>query len=158
MNSRTRSRFLASLTRGCLASAVLVACSASQTTSDAFDSNAEDAGAQVPGRDAIAETAPSLDGAVSDAATSCKLPGKYGSKECTACVAAKCCAQVAACEADPQGKLLQACVLHCLASDPDAGGCYNGCLATYPTAQPLWNAVEGCYFGTPPEGCLIECT
>jgi hypothetical protein len=92
-----------------------------------------------------------------DAAPSCTLPGIYGSKACMRCIGTNCCDRVTACESDAPCKQLQKCSLDCLPK-PDASGCYRSCLAATPGAVPLWDPVEKCWFGTPPAGCLVECT
>lgn len=95
--------------------------------------------------------------AAAEAAASCQLAGSYGSKECNACMGKACCAETAACYGDPECKLLDQCLRDCLLG-ADAGGCYKGCRATHPSASPLWDPVEKCWFSDPPKGCLIECT
>jgi len=92
-----------------------------------------------------------------DVAPSCSLPGVYGSKACMRCVAAACCAQVTACESDPTCKAMQRCTLDCLPKN-DGGGCYQTCQSTHAGGLPLWQPVYDCWYGPPPEGCLVDCT
>ena len=134
---------------------VAAACGTASTASIAPTAISDGGGAA----DAQSEPAEaSVDAGADDGAPgACDLPGVYGSKECMACVAAKCCALVDACEHDTSCKKLQKCNLDCLPK-PDAGGCYDGCLATFPDARPLWDPIDRCWFGTPPAGCLVECT
>jgi hypothetical protein len=130
----------------------LLACS--ESTSPSAGEDGEDAGSDAA--DATADVV--LDGpADASEAASCTLPGVYGSKACNACVAARCCGLITACENDVKCKPLQACVLEC-PTKPDAGGCYQGCLATHPEGRALWDPIFDCWYHTPPEGCLVECT
>ncbi len=139
-----------------VATAFVLVAAACGTASTAPTAIGDDGGV---GDDAQSEAAEaSVDAGADDGAPgACDLPGVYGSKECMACVAAKCCALVHACEQDASCKKLQKCNLDCL-SKPDAGGCLGGCLAAFPDARPLWDPVDRCWFGTPPAGCLVECT
>jgi len=115
----------------------------------------EDEDAESGPGDAAVEASPPND--ADGGAPSCALPGLYGSKACMACVAARCCDRVTACEGAPACKALQRCTLDCLPK-PDGGGCYATCQATHADGKPLWQPVYDCWFGTPPDGCLIECT
>lgn len=110
-------------------------------------------GDALPAQDAA--DSPTAD--VKDAGLSCNLPGAYGSAECMSCVADHCCAPITACESDATCKTLQACVLGCLPR-PDAGGCREDCYAATPEGRALWTPIDTCWFGTPPAGCLVECT
>jgi hypothetical protein len=93
-----------------------------------------------------------------DAATTCALPGNFGSIECNACVSTHCCEELAACASEEKCPALQKCVLDC-ALDSDAGGCRKSCLDTFTTARPKWEAVEQCWFRDgPPNGCIRDCT
>lgn len=92
-----------------------------------------------------------------DSGTVCALPGKYGSTECEACVATRCCDEIAACEAVPECQALRKCALDCLL-EADAGGCYADCRAAHPSGLAQWDPEDHCWFGTPPGGCLVECT
>lgn len=92
--------------------------------------------------------------ASADAALSCKLTNHYGSPDCMACVADRCCAQVTACDADPACNDLQQCALDCVGA-PDPAGCRDACFAQYPGARPLWTQVTDCWNG--PTVCLKRC-
>jgi hypothetical protein len=95
------------------------------------------------------------DADASDGAPSCALPGAYGSVGCENCLKRNCCAQITTCEGEGTCKPLQACLLAC--TGPDAGGCYDGCMAGHPLGVATWNTVEGCWFGDPPTGCGPDC-
>ena len=92
--------------------------------------------------------------ASADATLSCKLTNHYGSPDCMACVADRCCAQVTACDADPACNDLQQCALDCIAN-PDPAGCRDACFAQAPAALPLWTQVTDCWIG--PTVCLKRC-
>lgn len=92
-----------------------------------------------------------------DATPACALPGAFGSAGCMRCMAARCCAVVSACAADPACEPLQRCILDCLPK-PDAGGCAGECRAAHPGGELGWQPVEDCWHTDPPEGCLVDCT
>lgn len=134
------------------ATAALLACTSTTTSEPRPASPVEDAAAEADD-DAATDAGPD------DAdAGSCALPGIYGSKECQACVAARCCDEVTACQADAPCRDLNRCALDCLLTT-DAGGCLRQeCFATYPSGRTLWDPLYRCWFATPPQGCLVECT
>lgn len=139
----------------CLAAAFALAvaiAACSSATSDELPPNADSADATDANTvdDATADV-------TRDGAPACTLPGTYGSKQCMSCVGATCCDEVTTCANDEHCKPLQECVLGCLPK-PDAGGCLDDCLATYPAGKTLWEDVDHCWFGKPPAGCLVECT
>ena len=131
--------------------ALIFACSSSSPAPAQPDGSAAPDGAAPDGTSEPADAAPQ------DTGASCALPGEYGSAECMACMRSRCCDAITACEADVTCKDLQRCVLGCVPK-PDAGGCLRDCLAEYPSGQELWNQVDHCWFGEPPDGCLVECT
>ena len=78
---------------------------------------------------------------------SCKLTRRYGSPECIACVTDRCCAPIAACEANAVCNALHACITDCM-STPDVRACYLDCNVQHPGVKDLWAPVESCWFYT----------
>lgn len=127
---------------------------AASACDDTASTAAEDAAAS----DAAPSDAAPVEDAAGDGAASCALPATYGSLECNDCMRAQCCDPITTCEADPDCKVLAKCITDCLPV-PDAGGCRNACLDTYPTSRATWDALEGCWFGPASvKGCLTQCT
>jgi hypothetical protein len=146
-------------TRPVLALGLLAACFAIASVPACDDAAAP---AATPDGGDVVEAGPDVtpsaaDAAPSDGAVNCTLAGSYGSKECNACMSTSCCAPLGACYADATCKQLDQCLRDCLL-DADAGGCYRGCRASYPSAAPLWEPLEKCWFSDPPKGCLVTCT
>ncbi len=137
----------------CVAVATLsIACTSGSTNSPPTDPSTADA--------ADADSSEPMDaGSDADAAPSCALPRSFGSPDCNACVAAKCCNEVTACQANETCKALMQCAYDCLLLEADAGGCLEGCHATYPAARALWDSFEACtYTNQPEDGCILYCT
>jgi|GEM_PF-2747548 len=127
----------------------LVACTTSSTDPPA-EEVVVDAGA--------VEGAEAVDAALdADAAASCDLRRSYGSPDCNACLAATCCAEVTACNADATCRQLVDCAYDCLRLRADAGGCTDGCLATYSSAEPLWMSFFECAYKSQ-TGCGFDCS
>jgi hypothetical protein len=91
-----------------------------------------------------------------EASAECPLPGSYGSAGCNACVRRTCCELVSACDAEPACRELQRCLLACL-DRPNAGACYDECVARNEGGLPTWMPVESCWFEDLPN-CGLECS
>lgn len=87
-------------------------------------------------------------------ASTCGLPGSFGSKKCSECVATACCAELAACEGNAPCNALLACVLTCI-QGPDAGGCSSECFARHSAGTEAYRTLERCWFFTDP--CKFHC-
>jgi len=74
----------------------------------------------------------------------CTLPGTYGSAACDQCLYARCCAELAACNADGECAGTLACALDCEGTPATSGcvfACFNG-----EEAPSAMVAVDDCSF------------
>jgi len=107
--------------------------------------------------DALADASPPLDAGDGEAATTCELPGPYGSPECNRCLAERCCDVISACVADPECRALDACNRACI-GDRDAGGCRAGCVLRNPEGEEQLKKLDACGSDRAPAGCFDVCT
>ena len=97
---------------------------------------------------------PDADGGTVDAST-CALPGSFGSTKCNGCVATTCCDELTACQANAACGDLLGCILACLDSRLDAGGCARECFARHSAGTEAYKPLESCWFFEEP--CAFLC-
>jgi len=131
---------------------VLCAFACSESTPAGSSGDLPEAG--VDGSDA-SDGAPPEDAGI-DAEPTCAMPGIFGSEDCQRCLAARCCAPITACTADPDCSPLNLCNLECRPKI-DAGGCRQGCIQKYPAGESALNAIDLCGIEKSPQGCRDEC-